>query len=598
MSSITGISPITNPSLSGLVSLNTDTINNGNISISANTITGIDSVAFTTLTVTGSLSAPQITSLTSGNATAHSKINALATSNLNLNTEVDALTLGNSVAHSKIDALATANLSLNTKVDTIQTNTQYMSANVRGTFLTGNLGVSGDASIYGNCYLYKGANTYNTQNELYKLRNQALANGDETTLTGSMTVSSQALSVPNFDKYSPYQSGTFTVSASSEWNTASYPAWSAVSTISGTLVWISSVKYTTGGVYTGTQTTAGYAGEWWQMYSTVLFSLATVQLLNNSNSIHVDCQTYYVLGSLDATNWTLLGTGSQQVMTYITNTTFRMNYVRIVITAISGVSQSAQIPHITFTGKTAEGTLTVSGTGNTTINGNLIINSYVSTLNVFDAGDPQLNLSGSDTYYGTLQFKDANGATRCTMSASSTSGNLNIDFQSQNGLAINSSGANRAFIDRSGNLSVNGNITGATPMFGYAIISSGDAPVSGSQMGSTFTTPNVACTSINTITYISISGYAGTTGLKALALYLKVWNGATWTQVNDTNADKIVHYFNSINVHTQLSRTIAHSLLPNTQYKWELSSMITHDAQDRMYITVAYLGMNNTGGFS
>lgn len=56
-------------------------------------------------------------------------------------------------------------------------------------------------------------NGYNPTTEYSKLANQALANADETTLTGSLAVSSKALAVPVFTNATQNTSGTFTVSA-------------------------------------------------------------------------------------------------------------------------------------------------------------------------------------------------------------------------------------------------------------------------------------------------------------------------------------------------------------------------------------------------
>jgi hypothetical protein len=131
----------------------------GQIQIENGEITGVSYLEVDDVLVNSSLSAPEITDLQTGNAVAHSLIDALKLGNLSLNTEVDSLSLGNTTAHSLVDALKLGNLSLNNKVTdlynsniTINNKIQYIDTSSFLTTISSNLFVNGNLYVSGNIY--------------------------------------------------------------------------------------------------------------------------------------------------------------------------------------------------------------------------------------------------------------------------------------------------------------------------------------------------------------------------------------------------------------------------------------------------------------
>jgi len=285
-------------------------------------------------------------------------------------------------------------------------------------------------------------NGYNPSTELAKLSNNTIANVNETTITGALLVTDSALSVPAFDG-SSNTFGAFTTSSSSDFSSLYLP-YQAVRPATLNVYWNSSAnKYpSSGGVYTGTTTTAGYAGEWWQLAATYLFSLTSVQITNSAYSFSTNCKTFYVLGSTDVSSWTLLGSGSLTTAVNITNPTYRMYYVRIVITetSVQGVTTSCFIPHINFSGRVAEGTCNIKG--NATFQANVNVSGATTLANITcgnlsasgASSVTTLTCSGNITQSGTTT---ANLRTLNVSTASNLTGNVGI----------------------TGNLSVSGNIT-------------------------------------------------------------------------------------------------------------------------------------------
>ena len=424
---VTSVGTLTSLSVSGSVAITGNSSQTGNLTISGNIIQNsgyVTQLRTTTITGTATVSRLIASSTTSGNNTFAADV--ICSANV-------------SVAGSLAGTLATAAQPNVTSLGTLTS--LSVSGAIAGTLSTAaqpnvtsvgtltSLTTSGTATLAN--ISTSNINGYNPSTEFAKLSNNTIANVNETTSTGALLVTDSALSVPDF----PGGSNTydaFTTSSSSDFS-ALYLPFNAVRPATLTVYWNSGAnKYpSTGGVYTGTTTTAGYAGEWWQLAATYLFSLTTVQITNSAYSFSTNCKTFYVLGSTDASTWTLLGSGSLTTAVNITNPTYRMYYVRIVITetSVQGTTTSCFIPHINFSGRVAEGTCNIKG--NATFQANVNVSGATTLANITcgnlsasgASSVTTLTCSGNITQSGTTT---ANLRTLNVSTASNLTGNVGI----------------------------------------------------------------------------------------------------------------------------------------------------------------------------
>jgi len=431
-SSLTSVGTLTSLNVSGSVAITGNSSQTGNLTISGNITQNsgyVTQLRTTTISGTATVSRLIASSSTAGNNTFAADV--ICSANV-------------SVAGSLAGTLSTAAQPNVTSVGTLTS--LSVTGAIAGTLSTAaqpnitsvgtltSLTVSGTATLAN--ISTSNLNGYNPSTELAKLTNQTIANVNETTITGALLISDSALSVSEFPGGSNTY-GAFTTSSSSYFSF--YEAFQAVRPATLIVYWQSAQNNypSSGGVYTGTTTTAGYAGEWWQLAATYLFSLTTVQMTNSASPLSTNCKTFYVLGSTDLSSWTLLGSGSSTTAVNITNPTYRMYYVRIVITetSVQGSSTSCFIPHINFSGRVAEGTCNIKG--NATFQANVNVSGATTLANVTCTS---LTCSGNITQSGTTT---ANLRTLNVSTASNLTGNVGI----------------------TGNLSVSGNITASSKLF-------------------------------------------------------------------------------------------------------------------------------------
>jgi hypothetical protein len=162
-----------------------------------------------------------------------------------------------------------------------------------------------------------------------------------------------------------YGQGKYVASASSEYNTSgSYSAWIAFDKRSQTAggnplgyEWASATNYSSG-AYTGSVITVdtlgnSYAGEWLQFQSPVSVVLGTYSITASSDAgSYQSPSTFYVLGSRDGINWTLVdsragvsGWGNSVTQTFTASSTQAYTYFRIIANKTSG---SGAVPTFTI----------------------------------------------------------------------------------------------------------------------------------------------------------------------------------------------------------------------------------------------------------
>jgi hypothetical protein len=157
-----------------------------------------------------------------------------------------------------------------------------------------------------------------------------------------------------------YGQGKYVASASSEYSV--YAAWGGFS--KSITAWVSgSGNYSGTGAYTGSFTTVdalgnSYAGEWIQLQMPVSVILSTYQI--NPLGANIPNQVagrWFVLGSRDGTNWTLVDQRSgytawvaQTFSTFTVSQTSAFNYYRLVINQLNGNSGLLNAGSIIFNG--------------------------------------------------------------------------------------------------------------------------------------------------------------------------------------------------------------------------------------------------------
>jgi hypothetical protein len=142
-----------------------------------------------------------------------------------------------------------------------------------------------------------------------------------------------------------YGVGNYVASASSEYGVVSNPAWYAFDK-SGTL-WTSNLGYnSTTGAYNAANVTVAttgtaYFGEWLQLQQPVSTVLSTYSILDRGDVTYESPNTFYILGSRDGTNWTLVDSQSgitwsaNQTRSFTVSTTQAFNYYRLVTNIIN-----------------------------------------------------------------------------------------------------------------------------------------------------------------------------------------------------------------------------------------------------------------------
>ena len=142
-----------------------------------------------------------------------------------------------------------------------------------------------------------------------------------------------------------YGVGNYVASASSEYGVGTNPAWYAFDK-SGTL-WTSNLGYnSTTGAYNAANVTVAttgtaYFGEWLQLQQPVSTVLSTYSILDRGDVTYESPNTFYVLGSRDGTNWTLVDSQSgitwsaNQTRSFTVSTTQAFNYYRLVTNIIN-----------------------------------------------------------------------------------------------------------------------------------------------------------------------------------------------------------------------------------------------------------------------
>ena len=175
---------------------------------------------------------------------------------------------------------------------------------------------------------------------------------------------------------SGYGQGAYVASASSEYPTLVYPAWSAFdksTSLSATggiySYWSTIAIYANGGGYLGSNVTvdvigSSYVGEWLQLQMPVSVVLSNYIMAVRSDYVHQSPVKFWVLGSRDGINWTLVDSrsgvswasttktftvGATQAYTYyrfVTNTTTNAtgnNPVSILELTLNGSIESVNV---------------------------------------------------------------------------------------------------------------------------------------------------------------------------------------------------------------------------------------------------------------
>jgi hypothetical protein len=142
-----------------------------------------------------------------------------------------------------------------------------------------------------------------------------------------------------------YGQGKYVASASSEYS--GLPAWAAFDKSSSSLWAAGNVTYTgPGGTYVGSITTVdtlgvAYAGEWIQVQTPMSIILSTYTLLNYSGDSAKGPSKWWILGSRDGLNWTLVDSRtsvaySSSLLTFTPSSTQAYSFYRFVISQTTG----------------------------------------------------------------------------------------------------------------------------------------------------------------------------------------------------------------------------------------------------------------------
>jgi len=263
----------------------------------------------------------------------------------------------------------------------IPTNRLYIGAlNGSSYYLAGNLAdvrVSNVARYTGSSYTVPSASFTNDANTLLLLKSLAQQPGttlevqgrglNSTSLGASRTINayppapmSSYLLDTTSNSLVSYGQGKYVASASSEYDGTSTQVWKAFDQNAST-VWASSAgvySLSNPQVYTGSVRTVdvlgnSYAGEWAQIQLPVSVVPSSTSLLGPGNSAP---STFYILGSRDGLNWTLVdsrsGISGGSLQTFTLSCTQAYNFYRLVVNVISyaGSSSATNVTSWTLNG--------------------------------------------------------------------------------------------------------------------------------------------------------------------------------------------------------------------------------------------------------
>jgi hypothetical protein len=161
-----------------------------------------------------------------------------------------------------------------------------------------------------------------------------------------------------------YGQGKYVASASSEYSGGASGGAYLLFDYNSTTDWASAATYSSAGVYTGSVTTVdllgnSYLGEWVQLQTPVSVILTTYTLTPNSGQTTKIPAKFWILGSRDGVNWSLVNsqsglTWSTTAQTFVVGATQGYNFYRLVINQISGAGTVADFAGLLFNG-TEEG---------------------------------------------------------------------------------------------------------------------------------------------------------------------------------------------------------------------------------------------------
>lgn len=128
-----------------------------------------------------------------------------------------------------------------------------------------------------------------------------------------------------YNQYPNFLNGYYTTSASSILSNTYRTTDPFLQTPSQSNGWASDSSYNTSGVYIGNYQTisSSYKGTWLQIQSTEYFFLTSYSLVPNASAYSSFPKTFWIFGSVDGTNWTLLDT---QTNASIPTTTTPISY--------------------------------------------------------------------------------------------------------------------------------------------------------------------------------------------------------------------------------------------------------------------------------
>jgi streptogramin lyase len=158
----------------------------------------------------------------------------------------------------------------------------------------------------------------------------------------------------NYDTtlFSTYGAGTYTASASSQYDSTNYLAWKLFTKLNANVSnWTSySGSYSSGNyVSTGTTITYDisgnrYRGEWVQIQLPISIQLQVYQLSVFSTSANSNPYTWYIFGSIDGINWILINTQTaiswtaSAIRNFTVQTNTYYSYYRMVISQVDGAT--------------------------------------------------------------------------------------------------------------------------------------------------------------------------------------------------------------------------------------------------------------------
>jgi streptogramin lyase len=160
---------------------------------------------------------------------------------------------------------------------------------------------------------------------------------------------------------STYGAGTYTASASSEYDSTNYLAWKAFTKLNvNTYNWISyNGSYSVGGTgsYEGTKTTVDtngnvYSGEWLQIQLPFAIQLNSYQLSAYTTTASQNPKNWYILASSDGISWTLINTqtniswATTTIRNFGVQTTNNYTYYRMVISLTDSPTTASPTPYV------------------------------------------------------------------------------------------------------------------------------------------------------------------------------------------------------------------------------------------------------------